>query len=85
MARTRRTALDPTGLPPEIAAGPTHAAWSLTLDPDDVNARNAWHSAGRAWSIEALGNINGWMVLLPREVRLEQSARGSAARMDSEL
>ncbi|BDZ60860.1 hypothetical protein Lsed01_00178 [Demequina sediminis] len=81
MARVRRAAFDPTGLPPEVAAGPTHPAWGGTGDPDDHGARSRWQDAGREWSRAALGNLNGWMTLLPRDVRLEQSARGRARRM----
>lgn len=80
MARVRRAAFDPTGLPPEVAAGPTHPAWGGTGDPDDHGARSRWQDAGREWSLAVLGNLNGWMNHLPREIRLEQSARGRFTR-----
>jgi len=80
---TRRTTEPATGLPPEVAGGPSVKVWcpervsvpSWMEAPEDTHALQvsaacgAWLRAGDAWGAERGLRRAGWQTLLPEQVR----------------
>lgn len=89
--RRRPPQLDPSGLPPELAAGPLPDLWAA---PDTTRPRwitdvaawrrstalQAWTKAGTTWSRKNGHGWAGWRALLPPAVREMTSAKGRIRR-----
>ncbi len=86
-------------LPPDIAAGPSPRRWCPDGVPDkpcagysltyaserDLAAHVAWNRAGREWSLANGRAQNGWLSLLPEDVRNADTIRGRLQIVSGQL
>lgn len=74
--RRRDQVVNADELPRDLAAGPAPGRWASELE---------WRRAGHDWSLAHGHGPNGWLQMLPIDVRYAVSALGRAHRRSGGL